>query len=357
MVVSFSSNFLSKKGRNQMSDIPLASNLVGKQVGKWFVKEKRIKEGEDNSGAFSSGYTVVDADGQLAFMKAFNYLYAFKIKGKSADTLNWMTGNYKYERELLNFCSEYKMRRVVTAIDSGEYNEPDQMIPVPYLVFELAQGNLTKVRALENPDLTWKLKSFHGALVGLSQLHFKMIAHQDIKPSNILIFGNEVSKISDLGCATQFRNESDWQGGDTRYMPVELLYKHINPDWEIRRFGADVFMMGGLLTFLLADSNFLSLMMSKIPVDFRPFNFGGTFEQAKPYIMKAYYDTLDEIGAILHPAIRSDILQIISEMTHPIPEKRGNPQNLPIIKHKRFFLQKYISIADRLSKQVSWGKI
>jgi len=74
MVVSFSSNFLSKKGRNQMSDIPLASNLVGKQVGKWFVKEKRIKEDEDNSGAFSSGYTVVDADGQLAFMKAFNYL-------------------------------------------------------------------------------------------------------------------------------------------------------------------------------------------------------------------------------------------------------------------------------------------
>lgn len=37
------------------SDIPLASRLVGKKVGKWLVKEKRLKEGEDDSGAFSSG--------------------------------------------------------------------------------------------------------------------------------------------------------------------------------------------------------------------------------------------------------------------------------------------------------------
>ena len=339
-----------------MNDILLASNLVGKHIGKWFVKEKRIKKDEDNSGAFSSGYIVVDEDGNLGFLKAFNYLYAFKVLNKSVDTLNRMTGMFKYERDLLSFCSEYKMRRVVTALDSGEYIEPGDHIPVPYLVFELAQGNLSKVRALENPDLVWKLRSFHGALVGLSQLHYKMIAHQDIKPSNILVFGKEVSKISDLGCATQFGNESDWQTGDARYLPVELLYKHIDSDWEIRRFGADFFMMGGLLTFLLADSNFLSLMMSKVPTDFQPFTFGGTYEQAIPYIMKAYYDTLDEVKVILHSTVEDEIIQMISEMTHPILEKRGNPQNLPIVRQKRFSLQKYISIVDRLSKKVAWIK-
>lgn len=341
-----------------MADIPLASNLEGKQVGKWFVKEKRIKEGEDNSGAFSSGYTVVDKEGNLGFLKAFNYLYAFRVLGKSADTLNLMTGMFKYERDLLSFCSDYKMRRVVTAIDSGEYREQGELIPVPYLVFELAQGNLSKIRALENPELAWKLKCFHGTLTGLSQLHYKLIAHQDIKPSNILIFGNEVSKISDLGCAKQFGNEPDWgEVGDVRYLPVELFYKHISSDWEIRRFGADFFMMGGLLTFLLTDSNFLSLMMSKVPEAFWPLNFGGTYQQAISYIMKAYYDTLDEVKEILPSAIEDEIIQVISEMTHPIPEKRGNPQNLPIVRHNRFSLQKYISLADRLSKKVAWGKI
>ncbi len=340
-----------------MADISLASNLEGKQVGKWFVKEKRIKEGEDQSGAFSSGYTVVDEGGNLAFLKAFNYLYAFSAMGQSADTLYRMTGMFKYERDLLSFCSDYGMRRVVTALGSGEYREPGESMPVPYLVFELAQGSLSKVRALENPELAWKLKSFHGAVAGLSQLHYKMIAHQDIKPSNILIFGNEVSKISDLGCATQFGNESDWNAGDMRYMPVELLYGHISPDWEIRRFGADFFMMGGLLTFLLADSNFLALMMSKVPDAFRPFNFGGTYQQALPYVMKAHYDTLDEVKEILPSAIEDEIIQLISEMTHPIPEKRGNPQNLPIVRHKRFSLQKHISLADRLGKKVAWDRI
>ena len=117
------------------------------------------------------------------------------------------------------------------------------------------------------------------------------------------------------------------------------------------------FMMGGLLTFLLTDSNFLSLMMSKVPEDFQPFNFGGTYQQAISYIMKAYYDTLDEVKEILPSAIEDEIIQVISEMTHPIPEKRGNPQNLPIVKHKRFSLQKHISLADRLSKKVAWAKI
>ena len=34
------------------------------------------------------------------------------------------------------------MTRVVTAIDSGEFKEPNETIPVPYLVFEIASGNL-----------------------------------------------------------------------------------------------------------------------------------------------------------------------------------------------------------------------
>ena len=151
-----------------------------------------------------------------------------------------MTENFTYERDLLKFCSEHNMKRIVTAIDSGEYREPETIIPVPYLVFELAQGNLKNFRPIKNPDLAWKLRVFHGILVGLRQLHNHSIVHQDIKPSNILIFGKDVSKISDLGSATKFDLESNWNKmehvGDLRYSPIELLYNYFSTDWDTRRF-------------------------------------------------------------------------------------------------------------------------
>ncbi len=236
-----------------MSDIPLASRLVGKTVGRWKVIEKRKKAEGDNSGFWSTCYTVQDNEGQLAFLKSFNYVYAFGKLAASADVLKLMTENFTYERDLLHFCAEHKMRRVVTAIDSGEYREPNEILPVPYLVFEIAQGSLKTHEALSNPNLAWKLKAFHGVLVGLSQLHKQKIVHQDIKPSNILIFGKSFSKISDLGSATQLNNESKYwtdpeHCGDLRYAPIELLYGYISPNWNTRRLGADLFMAGGIFT-------------------------------------------------------------------------------------------------------------
>ena len=343
-----------------MNDKPLASRLEGKTVGKWLVLEKRNKTPDDQSGFWSSCYTVKNEKGELAFLKAYNYVYAFRGGTASADVLKFMTENYTYERDLLNFCSEYKMRRVVTAIDSGEYSEPKELIPVPYLVFEIAQGNLKTYQALKNPDLAWKLKSFHGALVGLSQLHKARIVHQDIKPSNILIFGDIITKISDLGSATQFNNESNWAKdehcGDLRYAPVELLYKYFSPDWDTRRFGADFFMMGGLLTYMVTDSHFLALMHQKIPENQKFTNFGGTFQQAIPFLMKAYHETLDEIKDLIPEDIRSELLEIIAEFSHPVPEERGNPQRLLRIRlrHRQFSLQRYISKIDRISKMAMW---
>ncbi len=343
-----------------MNDKPLASRLEEKTIGKWLVIEKRKKTPDDDSGYWSTCYTVKNEKGELAFLKAYNYVYAFGRRSASADTLKFMTENYTYERNLLKFCSDYRMRRVVTAIDSGEYSEPGELIPVPYLVFEIAQGNLKIYQALKNPDLAWKLKSFHGSLVGLSQLHRAKIVHQDIKPSNILIFGESVSKITDLGCATQFNNESNWATdehcGDLRYAPIELLYGYFSPNWDTRRFGADLFMMGGLLTYIVTDSNFLALLHQKLPEGHKHNNFGGTFEQATPFLMKAYYETLEQIRNLIPEEIRADLLGIIAELSHPVPEVRGNPQRLRKIRirHEQYSLQRYVSVMDRISKKAMW---
>ena len=343
-----------------MDSAPLASRLLGKKLGKWEVVEKRKKNEDDNSGFFSTCYTVRDDVGNLAFLKDYNYFYAFQSYAGSADALKLMTENFTYERDLLLFCAENKMKRVVSAIGSGEYIEKGESVPVPYLIFEIAQGSLKTTKIIENPSFSFKLLAFHGALVGLHQLHKAKIVHQDIKPSNILIFGENYSKISDLGSATQFNHKSNWETenhcGDQRYAPIELLYGYSSPNWEARRYGADLFMMGGLLTYMLTGSNLLSLMLSKIPDSHSHINYGGTFEEVKPYLMNSFYETLEEINYDMPYKIRDDLMTMISELSHPIPEERGKPRRL-IRSYGQFSLQKYISMSDRLAKYAMWNKL
>lgn len=336
-----------------MSGKPLASRLEGKKIGQWNVTKRKPKDADDSSGYFSSCYFVENDKGEKAFLKAYNYLYAFSKTTGSADTLKFMTENFTYERDLLRVCGNSKMRRVVMAIDSGEYSESGEVVSVPYLVFEHADGgNLTSFLPLS--DLSWKLKSFHGALLGISQLHKAKVAHQDIKPSNILIFGKTIAKISDLGSATQLGNASNWEAfeiaGDQRYAPIELLYKYFSPNWETRRFGADLFMLGGLLTYMIADVNFLSLMYQKLEPHQRHSAFGGTFTQALPFLMNAYHLSLEQLKSAIPEKIRDELIQIVAELSHPDPDKRGNPQRWVV--QNQFSLERYISIADRLSQEI-----
>lgn len=297
----------------RMSPIPIASRLEGRTVDKWNVIKKRIKTIDDHSGAFSSCYEVENIEtGQTGFLKAINYEYAFRaLKPGIPSTvfLQELTENYNYEKDLLEFCKEKRMSRIVTAIAHGEYIDPAEMHPVPYLVFETADSSLKNINSQQQQDLVWKLGVIHGFLVGLSQLHQEKIVHQDIKPSNILIFGHSVSKLSDLGNATKFDHKSPmWDRnehcGDWDYAPIELLYGYCSPNWDTRRLGADLFMAGGIITYMITGSNFLSLLAANLPDIYKPYKFGGPFEDVKPHLMQAYYRTLTEIKERIDESIR-----------------------------------------------------
>jgi serine/threonine protein kinase len=119
----------------------LASNLVGKRINGWLV-EKKISKVGGTGGAFSSGYVVLHEDGRRAFMKAINIGYAIKMFGRGVgrtDLINQITADFKYERDLLDYCGKSKMGRIVKAIDSGEYDEASDPYFVPYLVFEFCE--------------------------------------------------------------------------------------------------------------------------------------------------------------------------------------------------------------------------
>jgi eukaryotic-like serine/threonine-protein kinase len=345
-----------------MSIIPLASRLEGLTIDNWKIIKKRIKTKEDHSGAFSSGYEVKNIkDNRLGFLKAMNYQYAFSaLKPGVSSTvfLEELTANYNYEKELLELCNEKRMSRIVAAIGYGEYTEAGEMFPVPYLIFEIADDSLKNIKSKKSLDRAWKLGAIHGFLVGLSQLHKQKIVHQDIKPSNILIFGKNASKLSDLGNATRYGKQSPmWNGdghcGDKTYAPIELLYHYCSPHWETRRLGADLFMAGGIITYLFTDSTFLSLLAGNLPETYKPYRFGGSFEEVKPHLMVAYYKTLAELEDKIDMPYKIELIEIIGQLSHPIPEERGLPKGKGFFTSLRqYSLDRYISIIDRLAKKV-----
>jgi len=334
-----------------MSD--LASNLAGKTIGKWKVDKKL-----STSGGFSSAYAVTHEDGTTAFMKATNVTYAansLQFHGSRVDLMSGLLDEFRHERDLLKLCGEERLDRVVVALDSGEHQEPGSFF-VPYLVFEFCpHGDMRRHPKLQNAGLVWRLKVFHGICVGLSQLHSRSIAQGDLKPANVLVFGEDFSKISDLGFSLRddksARSTNSGFRGDLSFAPLETLYGHTERDWNVRHKGGDMFMLGGLLAFLVADVHLVGKILTKLPMAYHPQVWKGGYTAALPAVRTATYDTVQEITAALPKEIQADVQEMLLWLSEPEPAKRGHPQTVLSQGGDRYSLERIISIADRIGKQ------
>ena len=91
---------------------------------------------------------------------------------------------------------------MVRALGHGSIRLPGFANDIHYLLFELADSVLREHAALEKTlDMALNLKILHQVALGLEALHFNQISHQDLKPSNVLLFGELTAKLGDLGHA------------------------------------------------------------------------------------------------------------------------------------------------------------
>ena len=206
----------------------------------WRITNAINKPPTGTGGTFSVCYGVSNGH-QNAFLKAINFIAFFSMMpGRSITAvMQEMSSAYEYEKAVLNRCKDRRLSKVATIIDEGEVTVPGFIIgTVPYLIFEMAEGDLRSQLTDFSDDLesVWKLRSLHNIAVGMKQLHSVKISHQDLKPSNVLIYeGGGVSKVGDLGRALcqDIIAPHDYDGGfagDGTYAPPEVYYGYMEPE-------------------------------------------------------------------------------------------------------------------------------
>jgi serine/threonine protein kinase len=274
--------------------------------------------------------------------------------------------DHQYECQLLDICSAAKLDRVVKVLSQGQVDVaagPGLATPIPYIVFEYAEKDIRKalIKAAAIED-AWRLRMLHQVAVGLQQLHGKNIAHQDIKPSNVLIFEKDDfgAKIADLGRAsrndgTHATHDGRDIAGDPNYAPPEQAYGVRAEHWHDRREGCDLYHLGALLAFVFTGVTPTTYYM-RLPDAVRPPAWRGTWAGSYPEVIHlinaAFADYLNAIKPDLPVWAADYLLLLISQMCDPEYLRRGDPDARKQV-GAPIGMDRFISRLDALAKEAT----
>lgn len=334
---------------NKLSLAP-CYQLEGKVLNDgWIVKELLAKPDGATGGNFCAQYKVINSNGREAFLKALD----FSSAGFELQEVYEKIGEYIFERDIYEKCKSRKMTRVVVPLAHGEINTgtAGPLSHVYYIIFELALGDIRKTKNNDFLSDYNIFKNLHGAAVGLRQLHKNQIAHQDIKPSNVLVFSENFTKVADLGRASDKLHPFKWDGlchaGDPRYAPYERYWGVGIVDF-VDRFVTDLFMLGNLIFFYYLDVSATIATFERARL-LCPNYDRMTFGDALPYLTNAFSDVIQELKVVCDsrcPYMSDKIISTAIELCHPDPSKRGdNRYNDRVM---RFDVQRYVSRFDLL---------
>lgn len=346
-------------GRAEMQSATLhntnnpAHRLAGLTLrGRWKVVERVERHPLATGGNFSQSYFVERDDGAQGFLKALDYSSALTAPDR-AEALQHLTSAYLFERDICARCKG--LSRIVTAIDDGKVLvDPDHILgEVEYLIFERADKDVrTIIASWEAFDTAWVLRALHHVCVGLSQLHGRTIAHQDVKPSNVVVFNGNSSKLIDLGCAAEKGNPQPHDdcaiAGDPYYAPPELLYQQIDPDWGARRFGCDLYLLGSLATFFFSGMSMTGLILSNLPPNVHWSTWTGTYEEALPYLESAFSKSLRSLSRDIPELVRTDLTSAVRQLCAPNYSERGHLSER-LYRRNRHSLHRFVSLFDLLA--------
>lgn len=339
-----------------------AEHLTGKTIPNGWVIDHMIPKPSDETGGYFSVQYIAKRGDEECFLKAIDVEKAVFNSGASGlrftQVLQEQMNSYEYEKDLLEYCKCHATDKIVLVRESGIIQDSPTSFPVPYLTFDLADGNVKHYIKFQNDlDFAWKLKSLHDIANGLQQLHNINIMHQDVKPSNILQFKDD-SKLTDLGRSKCRDLKGPYDNmdfsGDQTYAPMEIFneFSFMQPnDWYDRNLAMDSYLLGNLMTFYFTGLNMTALVLDKLKA--MGITIAGTYQERKAYLDRCFNESLEDVRNSIHYLDYKDqIVTMISELCNPDPTKRNDPKTLAQAGNK-YALYRYITKLDLLSNRTS----
>jgi len=282
---------------------------------------------------------------------------ALDIERFSIEDLLFVISSFQYETIVLEQCNDRKLSRIVRLIESGKVERDGQMIPVmreiPYLIFELGAGDIRATVDIAKPvSQVWQFHILHQAAAALLQLHTNNIAHQDLKPSNLLRFHDNELKIGDLGRSSRRGSPAPHDElrflGAINYAPFEQRYDYRLADWAERRFAVDLFHLGCLIVFVFTNVCFPEFVMSKVAAGYRPDQWGDPYPEVLAHLQHANVIAFAELAGEFPERHRDELTRAVLDLCNPDPNVRGASGTTGRGASHTLRLQRYVSRFDLL---------
>lgn len=315
----------------------------------WILVQRLERTATSTGSNFGTGY-LAERGQEKAFVKAIDFVYALGHSDVLA-ALRALTTEAEFERDTLKACAEAGLGHVIRYIEHETVPGPngDLSKQVFCLVMEVGIGDLRNTMAAQKVfRCAWALKAMAESAKGIHELHKLRIAHQDIKPSNVISVPNgkktspfgydeTLLKLSDLGRVTRQGTTGPFDGlafpGDPKYMPPEHWYPNAfapgilqSRPWNDGREAADAYMLGSLMIFTLTGMTLQSVVTQHLPITFHPAVWAGRYDQDLIAALKlAHTDALAKcINGVVYVELASELMKIALEITHPDPTQRGD---------------------------------
>ena len=166
-----------------------AAMLTGQTLPSGWKLVQQLSKSPGGSGSnFCVGY-IAERNGNKAFVKAIDFVKALNAADPIAE-LAKLTSLATFEREAMELCEAQNLSRLIRLF-SFEYVNLDStknpLNQVYCLIMEIGAGDLRKQLSHVGVfSCSAVFAILADVALGMSQLHRHGVAHQDIKPSNVI---------------------------------------------------------------------------------------------------------------------------------------------------------------------------
>lgn len=316
-----------------------AEQLVGKTLKSGWTLVERLRRIPNGSGSnFGVGY-FAERGAERAFVKAIDFVDALNDPDPLAK-LQQLTSRATFEREAMELCDHKRLSRLIRLI-SHEYINLDPtgnpLHQVHCLVMEVGRGDLRHQLSTSGvfpPSVILGILS--DVALGIGQLHRCGVAHQDVKPSNVISMKDvienreNVFKVADLGRVVHKDKPGPFDHlpwpGDGHYAPPERWYGFAPSNWTDAREASDAYMLGSLVFFLFTETPLQPLLNQRIPHPMRPGVWIGAYADPLIHVLRSIQFNIitDTLAPQAPPSIRDSIVAAVKELIEPDPAKRGD---------------------------------